>query len=107
MAKKAQFYKVNYKTAWKDSWIIVPASSSMHARDTVQNKNVNAINQEFLGWQEVGIIFNSDQDYSFEANFLGYTLYYNEEALGFGFLCSHFHQEIQQYKEAYWKANGY
>lgn len=107
MADKAQFFNVNYQTAYDNNSIVVPALSKMDAQNTIQNAIYNVINVDFLGWQSVSITLSDDASYYFEANFNGYSLYYNDETPGFHFLENHFHQEIQKLKQEYWDATGH
>lgn len=106
MADKAQFFKVNYQTAYEQNSIIVPALSKTDAENTIKNEIYNVLSVDFLGWQSVSIILSSDISYCFEANFNGHSLYYNDEAPGFIFLSNHFHQEIQKLKQQYWNKTG-
>ncbi|WP_420065738.1 hypothetical protein [Pectobacterium colocasium] len=107
MADKAQFFNVNYQTGYEKNSIIVPALSKIDAENTIKNAIYNVLSVDFLGWQSVNITLLNDTSYYFEANFNGYSLYYNDETPGFHFLESHFHQEIQILKKQYWDATGY
>ncbi|MCY1697289.1 hypothetical protein OVA10_04225 [Lelliottia sp. SL45] len=106
MADKAQFFKVNYRTAFENGSVIVPALSHLDAENTIKNSMCNVLDTEFLGWQSVSITLENDTSYYFEANFQDYALYYNEETLGFQFLSYHFHQEIQGLKQLYRETTG-
>ncbi|MDU4841292.1 MAG: hypothetical protein E6X49_09100 [Leclercia adecarboxylata] len=105
MAKKARFYKVHIRTAYRDHeifYIPVPAPTKYAAEMLIKNHATNVLKVEFMGWFDIRIEHGGYVERSDMAVFgmslpNGKEFYYGSNEPGWDYLCSQFQKKLDDF----------
>ncbi|MDQ0020088.1 hypothetical protein [[Curtobacterium] plantarum] len=104
MAKKARFYKVFFKTAYKDNdiyWKPVPAPSKDVAKSMIANDSCNVTTVQFIGWIDIwiapGYVAESNDLAIFGININENEFTYTSGDVGWNYLNDQFHSKVNTF----------